>query len=441
MHGDNQDLVQKTITTNDMLYGGRLNPVQQDAFVQLVKDNATLLPQTRFVSMATSRKLVDKLYIGEPVTRKAPQNTNQGTDSRTVFDQVPLNAEKVRSDWALTTETLQENIEGDNFEDTVMEMMSKRIATDMELLAIQGDTSLAGGTPLNDLLNTFDGYDLLTEGAQIVDAGGSTIDKSIWAAAMRAMPEQYLQDPDLRWICSRSIAIDWAEEVSDRETAAGDSALAGSTLAPLGIPMLVVPNMPSRKPVPVTTATPAVLLAGEFGPYEIITGTNDVLNIGLDGAVVQAAANYTIPAGVYTVSELIAALRTLFAATNLASGLKMYDDGTGRLVIESTATGAFATGATGARIIIGSGSANAELGFTDSTNYDSAAAGSGTVLEGTIIWLANPKNFLFGMVDDTRIYSEFNKDYDRYEFVVYNQAAVNIENLEAIVKITNLRRG
>lgn len=432
---DNQELIEKTITTDMLLTGGRLNPAQQDAFIQLVKDTSVLLQKVRFERMATARKQIDKAYIGEPVTRGVAENANTAVNARAVFDQITLNATKVKSDWSITTETLQENIEGDAFEDTLMSMMTKRISTDLEMLAIQGDISIPGGTVLGNLLGTLDGWDKKSLGAHIVDANGSGITKEIFARAMRRMPEQYMQDPDLVWLTPRAVATDWAEQVAARETAAGDDALKGNTLMPYGFPMLVVPNLPARKSLSVATATPALWLGTQFSPFEIIAGSNDKLTINVNAIGNQAL---TLTAGVYTVVEFINHFMTLLAAASApsAAALQCYDDGQGRIVFQTVATGA----ATSIEFVAVANNCYTEIGVT-AASHAGAAAGSGTTNDGTILILTNLKNLIFGMVDDTRIYSEYNKDYDRYEFVVYNQLAVEIENTEAMVKVINLKRG
>ena len=115
-----------------------------------------------------------------------------------------------------------------------MGMMGKRISTDVELLGIQGNKLTSGSSPMAKLLKSADGWGLITEDSHIVDAGGSRISKEILAAASRAMPEQYLQDPDLIWIMSRPVATDWMEQVSNRQTVGGDAALGGNTLNPFG---------------------------------------------------------------------------------------------------------------------------------------------------------------------------------------------------------------
>ena len=53
--------------------------------------------------------------------------------------------------------------------------------------------------------------------------------------------------------------------------------------------------------------------------------------------------------------------------------------------------------------------------------------------------LCNPRNLIFGMLDSTRIFSEFEKNYDRIETIMYNHVDAKIENLDAMVLIDNVR--
>jgi len=38
------------------------------------------------------------------------------------------------------------------------------------------------------------------------------------------------------------------------------------------------------------------------------------------------------------------------------------------------------------------------------------------------------------------MFTEFNKNYDRIETVMYNQVAADVENLDAVVKVKNVRK-
>jgi len=432
MGNPNEVLLQKALESSDFFAGGQINPTQQAEFVRLVKEFAVMLAAVRFIDMPTKRYQIDKIHLGEPITRGIGENTDASSNPiGPKFNQVELITSKVKTFYYITTEAMQVNIEFEDIESTVLEMVTKRIATDMELLAIQGDTSIVGTTPLQELLKVLDGWGLLTEGAHVLDAGANTVNKGLFAEMIRTMPEQYLQDPDLRWMMSRVANIDWLDYIGDRETAMGDEALRGNSNMPLGIPALVVPLIPSNLPVSVATATPARHVGVEFGPFEIITGTNDTLSI----TVGANTATVTLPQGmlepVRVAREINLALAA--AAPGPITNVVASDNGLGQVQLITTDTGA------GATFTINAGNANTTIGFTAAV-YTGSAAGSGTVNEGTFIWLGNPMNWIWGMLDATRVYSEFEKDYDRIEVVIYNEVAAAIENLDGIVKGKNIRR-
>jgi len=155
--GLNEEMIEKTITTGDLLTGGLLNPIQQTQFITLVKKFSVLLPISRFIRMPRPLMDVDKLWIGEPVTESVDEATDTGNLARAKFQRIVLRAQKVRSAWNITTEVLQGNIEQNEFEQTVMNTMVERIATDLEDLGINGDTTTVGNTPRDRLLRRLDG--------------------------------------------------------------------------------------------------------------------------------------------------------------------------------------------------------------------------------------------------------------------------------------------
>jgi len=426
----NEALIEKTLESGDFFAGGQINPTQQAEFVRLVKDFSVMIGLVRFIDMPTTTYEIDKIHLGEPITRGIAENTNALTDLISPkMNQITLTATKIKTAYAITTEALQVALTQEDLEDTVFEMVTKRYSTDVEILAISGDSAHTGTTPYDELVKVLDGWDKITDNAQIVDAAGATISKAIFTDMLRSMPQQYLQDPDLRWLFSRMTNIDWMDEIADRETALGDAAYRGDAPPVLGVPASIIPLIPSDKSISVAPATPALAVGSQYGPFEVITGTNDTFILNVDGA---GNRTVTLPGGVWEAIRIAAFLN---ADANLAADGLVASDNDGRVQLLSSTTGAGSTLATT------TGNANSTLGFADSTTIgQGAAAGSGTALDGTFMWLANPMNFIFGMLDMTRVFSEFNKDYDRVEVVMYNQVAVAVENLESVVKGTNILR-
>ena len=93
----NEELIEKTIATSDLLSGGLLNPIQQTQFVTLVKKFSVLLPVSRFIRMPRPLMDIDKLWIGEPVTESVDEATDTGNLSRAKFQRIVLRAQKLRS--------------------------------------------------------------------------------------------------------------------------------------------------------------------------------------------------------------------------------------------------------------------------------------------------------------------------------------------------------
>ena len=446
----NEAIVEKSIQTSDMLSGGLLNPLQQSQFITLVKKFSVLLPQSRFIRMPRPLMDIDKLWVGEPVTESVDEASDTGNLSRAKFQRITLAAKKVRSAWNVTTEVLQGNIEQNDFEQTVMNTMVERIATDLEQLAINGDTTTVGATPEARLLRRLDGWALQTEAAHILDVKGASIQKGIFSQAKRVMPKQYKHDPGLKWLVGDAIAVDWADVVSDRGTILGDAALQGAEMAPLGTPMVRIPLIPDDAPIVVSSATAAQITGKEYGPF-IIGATNDTLKFAVNGL---ADLTITLPHGTLNTVQIAKAINDAFVAAgpyglayaNFASdsrmdALRLENPLLGvanTIVLRPVPVAQQAWSTLGLLPAPAVGDPNVPLANVTITGAD--AGGAHSVNEGSFLWLLNPKNLVWGILDGTRIFTEFNKNTDQIESIVYNQCDAQVENLDAIVKVKNIRR-
>ena len=446
----NSEMLEKSIKTSDMTSGGLLNPQQQKQFITLVKKFSVLLPKTRFVEMPRPMMDIDKLWVGEPVTESVDEGVDTGNLSRAKFQRITLAAKKVRSAWNITTEALQGNIEQNDFEQTVMNTMVERIATDLEDMAINGDTTSTDSSIRGRLLRRLDGFMKLTNNAHVVDAKGSTISKGLFASMKRRMPKQYKNDPALVWLIGDSLAVDWADALSDRGTILGDAALQGAEMAPLGTPMVRIPLIPDDQPITVSSGTAAQTVGEKYGPFEV-NATNDTLNINVDGL---GAIAITLPHGTLNTTDVCKAINDTLVAS-VAYGRQYEDFATdnrmGQIRLESPISGV-ASSIVFNPVAVGV-EAYTVLGFAadpapaDPTvplapvTYSGTNSGTFTTAnEGSSIFLVNPKNFVWGILDGTRIFTEFNKNTDQIESIVYNQVDCAVENVDAVVKAVNIRR-
>jgi hypothetical protein len=259
---------------------------------------------------------------------------------------------------------------------------------------------------------------------------------------IRMLPPQYRGDPGLRFIVGETTIIDWQDTLQGRQTGLGDAALGdmGPSRSPYGKRFLSVPIIPDDMPLTVSESVPAILKAFTFGPYQIATGTNDQLVISVNGApaLTITLVGDTSVGSVLETRQVVAQINAALAA---AGGLRAvaFDDGYGRLTIKTLDKGAaFSLALT----VGGARDASRTLGLSDGVAPVSVAGGdnTGIVREGTFIMLTNPRNLLWGVLDGTRMFTEFNKDFDRIETVVYNQTDAEIENPDAMVLGLNLRR-
>lgn len=431
---DNEELLRKSITTADLADGGTLNAEQQDRFVTFVKKFSVLLPQVRFMRMPQPLMDIDKLHAGEPVTEAAAENEEATLNAAPKYNKVTLSAQKLRSSWLISTEVLQSNIEQNAFEDTVMATFAERIATDLELLAIRGDSSLAPGTtPEEKLLQTFDGWRVQADSAHVLDAGGETISKELFVEAKRTLPKQYRNDPGLRWLASDTIVDDWLNDLSERATPVGDQALAGTGVNPSSIPLVRVPLIPDDESLSLTEATPAEVQGNLDGPFVFTAGVNDILDLDINNG---GERNITFTAGTLDASQVASEINAVFVANGDTAVARVED---GRIQIRTTNTGA------AAEIEVddaaGGSTANTVLGLPDGVvSLGSDAGVADTLNEGSYMFLTNPKNLVWGILDGTRIFTEFNPRRDRIEVVVYNQCDAKIENLDSLVLVKNVRR-
>lgn len=500
-----QEMILKAneLTTSLMSSGGYLNPKQQDRYIELVRSYGVLLPRARVVKMTQAVQDFDKLHLGEPITRagaEAQTNPNVANSSGAYasvaygaspdypyksvpkFNKVTLSAVKTRADWAISIESLQNNIAGNSLEGSFMSMVTERLAQDMEEMAINGDTSTSlfsaatVDSPYFQLRRILNGWDVQTNDAIILDVGGSYISKQVWNDMIRIQPKDYKNDPGVMFMASDNVCQDWQELLSERATGIGDEALKGMGIAPFGKPLLRVPTIRDDKAISTSPAY-AKVVSGHYGPFVI--PANARIEVAIDGATTadNQPGVIALPAGTWDTNQIVALLTpndgfggsatrskgvyigtteyyssfldTGDAASNATStalaldvNFRAAEVGDGRFVIYSNATSSQQVTVRALTTNIGAVYTNVAniLGLADSSNTSYLTQQNPTTNnEGSFIWLANPKNFMWGILDGTRIFTEYNKDNDTIETTLHNFVAAAVENTRAVVKAVNVR--
>jgi len=133
--------------------GGILLPEQARRFIDYVWDATVLAKDGRRVTMRANTMELEKVNVGERVIRAAAQADPTFTNAGATFSKVELTTKKIRLDWEVSTEALEDNLEGGALEDHLVRLMTTAFANDIEDLAINGLGS--GG---NAFLNIMEGF-------------------------------------------------------------------------------------------------------------------------------------------------------------------------------------------------------------------------------------------------------------------------------------------
>ena len=245
--------------------GGLLNPEQANQFIDMIQEQPTILNQSRIVRMGAPTRKINRLGFGQRIMKAAPQGTSpyaadDGTNDRYLpaadrsaptTAQIELNTKEIMAEIHLPYELLEDNIEGQSFEQHVMRLIAERAAQDLEEWMLEGD--IASGDPylaLNDgLLKTAVSHvvDLSAQTDIDGNALNSNVHPSTFANAMLAMPQKYLRNLNgLKHFMTVADTIKYRARVAQRATGYGDSALTeNNELKVMGVPVDRAPLMPS----------------------------------------------------------------------------------------------------------------------------------------------------------------------------------------------------
>jgi hypothetical protein len=212
------ELLEKVIRTTEVGAGtgGLLNAEQSNRFIDYMWDSTVLGAQVRTIRMKSDTMDVDKIGVGERLMRVATEAVDTGVNAPATFTKISLTTKKLRLDWELSTESLEDNIEGDALEDHIARLMANAAGNDLEDLAINGDDS-----SVDPLIKAFDGWSLraATDG-RVVDHAGAALNRAAFNKALKAMPRKYLQRRNgLKFFTGSNLIQDYLYSLSQSSSA------------------------------------------------------------------------------------------------------------------------------------------------------------------------------------------------------------------------------
>jgi HK97 family phage major capsid protein len=214
--------------------GGTLKPEQNRRFLRRIVEQPTLLNLIRTETMSSDTLVINRIGLGTQFLHAATANTElaENKRSKVTADKLEFPSSEVQGEILIPYEALEDNIEGDDFIQTVLDLAAGRAAIDLEKLLINGDTAS------NDTFLALQDGILKRLTANVVDAGASTLNASLCQNILLALPNKYRRErAGLRWILHPDDQERLIGSISARQTALGDGMLTGD--APLKLSKII----------------------------------------------------------------------------------------------------------------------------------------------------------------------------------------------------------
>jgi hypothetical protein len=273
--------------------GGLLNPEQSARFLDYMFDATVIGKVARTVRMKADTTEIDRIGVGEKLMKLATEGSDTASNGAVTFSKISLTTKKLRMDWELSTESLEDNIEGPDLEDHIARMMATQAGNDIEDVVLNGNTALSSDA----LYKSFNGVvkKAKTYG-HVVDAGGAAVSRAVFNSALKALPRKYKQRrTDLRFLAGSNLVQDFLYNNSISENFVNPQDVASSIVrgqvAPLGgpagyvapyafgIPIVEVPLLPETQAGDYSGQT------GSHGDIHLTFPNNVVIGIKRDVTV------------------------------------------------------------------------------------------------------------------------------------------------------------
>ena len=273
--------------------GGLLNPEQSARFLDYMFDATVIGKVARTVRMKSDTTEIDRIGVGEKLMKLATEADDTSANAAVTFSKISLTTKKLRLDWELSTESLEDNIEGPDLEDHIARMMATQAGNDIEDVLLNGNTALTGDA----LYKAFNGVVKKSKTyGHVVDAGGAAVSRAVFNSALKALPRKYKQRrTDLRFLAGSNLIQDflYANSIGTNQTIPQDiaSSIIRGDVQPLsgpagyvapyafGIPIVEVPLLPETQDGDYSGA------AGSHGDIHLTFPNNVVIGIKRDVTV------------------------------------------------------------------------------------------------------------------------------------------------------------
>src|SRR5690348_8177717 len=104
-------LLEKVIVSTEIgnpAGSGLLQPEQANRFIDYMWDATVLAPQVRTIRLKADTAEIDRIGVGKRLIRRAVEAVDTGENQGVYFSKISLTTHKIRLDWELSTETLED---------------------------------------------------------------------------------------------------------------------------------------------------------------------------------------------------------------------------------------------------------------------------------------------------------------------------------------------
>lgn len=247
-------LLEKVVTSSGLgaTSDGFLTKDQADTFIDFAWDATVLAKESDRRTMNAPEQTWNTVAVGARIVRGAVEAVDTGQNAAPNFTRLTLRTHKLRLDWEISSESLEDNIEGQDLDTHLARLFAGQFGQDLEDLAINGDT-----TSSDPLLKVADGWHKQALTGRVVDgtALGDSLNRAHFNAAVKALPRKFqARKQDMRFYASPQLANDYLYSLSEMTANPADMVMSalrtgstvegeagGAVAAPFGTPLIEVP--------------------------------------------------------------------------------------------------------------------------------------------------------------------------------------------------------
>lgn len=286
-------------SSTDLASGGALRDDIAVRYIQTPFKESNMFSEVRIEPMRAGTKHLPKVIFGSDVAKPGTEGVALPLASRSklTHSEVVLSVVEVKAEARYSTQYIEDSIQNGSFESVIETLFRANFRSNLEKLAIQGDTGSAD--PLLALTNGW-----LARATSVTYAHGTAVpNKTLWSEAVRAMNAEFIRSPErMRHYTGVHARYRYMEEVADRMTGLGDEYFrTTATVTGMGIPIIGVENFPETQgggsnETSALTTMPENLIVG-FYPGDVTVKMDEDISSGVTLMVARVRIGIQIEEG------------------------------------------------------------------------------------------------------------------------------------------------